>query len=157
MTTTEPYGAKGCSCWPEEYTASHNGHAETRWYPNAGCRFHGVLAGFLADRRETGTYRVIEPDAPPPGRAGVSRPECPPGVHSMFDPCPGGCLSDEPCRKTAKIGPHSHVPNAAGDPMCVPGRYFVDTYSNPTLISKEQGVLATVRRWGRGVAELWRH
>lgn len=24
-------------------------------------------------------------------------PECPPGLHSMFDPCPGDCLNDTDC------------------------------------------------------------
>lgn len=103
------YGDKGCACWPDEDGAG-------RWMPNARCRFHGLLAGYTPPRTETGTYRVVAgacgrhpgastisgvcamctrtPDAvlarrdlstPPDG------PKCPPGVHSIFDPCPGGC------------------------------------------------------------------
>lgn len=43
---TEPYGVAGCRCWPEDYTDPHNGHAQERWMPNAGCPHHGIT---LAD------------------------------------------------------------------------------------------------------------
>lgn len=81
------YGGKGCSCWPD--VAGPHDTPTGAWMPNAGCHFHGLLAGYVPPRTDTGTYRV-DLSTPPDG------PECPPGVHSMFDPCPGGCMEDLP-------------------------------------------------------------
>lgn len=110
------YGGKGCTCWPEPKASDPS---DVYWAPNASCPHHGILAPFTPDRTETGTYRVFTgPCERHPGastiaglcamcsrtpdavfRGGLSTPpdgpECPPGVHSLFDPCPGGCLNDD--------------------------------------------------------------
>lgn len=55
----EPYGAKGCSCWPnEDYNPWDD--RTTAFLPNSGCRFHGVLAEFTPPRTDTGVYKVID-------------------------------------------------------------------------------------------------
>lgn len=86
--TAAPYGDKGCRCWRSEDYNPWDDRTHHEWMPNASCPQHGLLAGLARDRMETGTYRV-DLSTPPDG------PECPPGVHSMFDPCPGGCLNDD--------------------------------------------------------------
>jgi predicted small metal-binding protein len=75
------YGAESCCC-----TSYDEYDGRTTWYPMAHCPRHGILAEYTPDRLDTGTYRVIRPDDPD---------QCPEGTHSMFDPCPGGCLNDE--------------------------------------------------------------
>ena len=153
------------------------------------------------DRMETGTYRVFTgPCERHPGastiaglcamcsrtsdavhrepRADLSTPpdgpECPPGVHSMFDPCPGGCLNDfdeidekeaaeeeaeaeERARRDAERGP-GPADCAWGEPFacrvhCRPGQNGKGSILEPSELSglftteKERGVLATVRTW----------
>lgn len=63
--SSEPYGAKGCSCWPnEDYDPDYASwdHRMTEYLPNSACRFHGVLAEFLPPRTDTGVYRVLTPE-----------------------------------------------------------------------------------------------
>jgi hypothetical protein len=88
-----PYGCKGCRCWPDQ-TPAH-GTADETWYPNAMCPHHGLLADYT-ERKETGTYSVVQPELEPPRDLStpLDGPECPPGVHSAFDFCPGGCLNE---------------------------------------------------------------
>lgn len=73
-----PYGVSGCICWLD-----NPGDPDERWMPHAGCRYHGVLG---APRQDTGQYRVVLP---------TDDDQCPEGLHSMFDPCPGGCLNED--------------------------------------------------------------
>ena len=73
-----PYGVSGCICWLD-----NPGDPDERWMPHAGCRYHGVLG---RSRVETGQYRVVLP---------TDDDQCPEGLHSMFDPCPGGCLNED--------------------------------------------------------------
>lgn len=103
MVDLNPYGRKGCRCFLVEATetVSHeldyvSVDEQRRWMPNAACSFHGILADYERGRRDTGVYAVVpvgyrprDLSTPPDG------PECPPGTHSMFDPCPGGCLNED--------------------------------------------------------------
>lgn len=116
-----PYGCKGCRCWTDQSPA-YGLESET-WYPNAMCPHHGLLADYAPERKDTGVYTVVQPE-PDDWQAQAGRdmqriadsgedlsgepddwgprdlstppdgPECPPGVHSMFDFCPGGCLNE---------------------------------------------------------------
>lgn len=176
---TDDYGRKGCRCWPEELDISSGAdglvtRVPGRWMPNAGCPFHGVLAGMVKPRDETGTYRVVSATPEPE--------ECPPGVHSMFDFCQGRAVCEEGFYPDTTMTPEEakaiteamHDPDAptrrlnerlrAGIEQAERGETkdrgsFVDTYSNPALIGpkdEERGVLATVRRWGRHLADAYR-
>lgn len=130
---SEPYGAKGCSCFSDDL----------RWWPNARCRFHGILADYTADRRETGTYRVVPEPVPMPEPGGD---ECPTGFHSVFDPCPGGCLNEDD-----ELEAKERAEEEAE-------REFVRTYANHTWNERpkkrEHGLLAAVRRWSGRIADL---
>jgi hypothetical protein len=114
------YGCKGCTCWVDDVPAY--GVEGEKWMPNASCRFHGVLADYQPPRMDTGIYTLDlaayerdgvhltpemheyrnetgEPEpvtgwVDPQGNDASEGPPCPPGVHSIFDPCPGGCLLD---------------------------------------------------------------
>lgn len=196
MVDLNPYGRKGCSCFlADDYSD---------WMPNAGCRFHGLLADYQPPRQDTGVYRldfteetersladhnrsmtpeeaakineiINDPDRPkrklpPRESAPLDGPECPPGVHSMFDFCPGGCLSDDepeydprdgcgyleegrdcpndhgpapkqPCDYDGMYGPHRH----ADEDICV-----VDEV---TTTYKETGVRAAAQRWFRRLGD----
>lgn len=115
-----PYGCKGCRCWTDQSPA-YGLESET-WYPNAMCPHHGLLADYTPERKDTGVYTVVQPEGPCERHPGASTiagrcamctcrpedvgrrrdlstpldgPECPPGVHSMFDFCPGGCLNED--------------------------------------------------------------
>ncbi|ALO12911.1 hypothetical protein AQF52_7325 [Streptomyces venezuelae] len=97
MTTT--HGVAGCLCRIVG-NIDDGGHD---WKRVSTCPYHGVLAPMLPDRTDTGMYRVVNLSTPLDG------PECPPGVHSMFDPCPGGCLGNElgePCIVAKDCGVH---------------------------------------------------
>lgn len=162
-SVTDDYGRKGCRCWPEELDVSSGAdglvtRVPGRWMPNAGCPFHGVLAGMVKPRDETGTYRVVSATPEPE--------ECPPGVHSMFDFCQGRAVCEEgfypddamTAEEAEAISEAMHDPDAPTRHL-PPRPDFVDTYSNPALIGpkdEERGVLATVRRWGRHLADAYR-
>jgi len=51
-----------------------------------GCSHEQAFAELVAFDQAHGHYDLNTPAA---------GPICPPGVHSMFDPCPGGCANDE--------------------------------------------------------------
>lgn len=146
MVDLNEYGCKGCVCFKAESAADGVHYGE--WMPNAGCRFHGLLAEYQAPRADTGVYKVdlgkyenggfLTPGSgwvDSQGRDAMQGPECPPGVHSLFDPCPGGCLNDEdePLLTTFEaLGPEGLA-------------------TAPNTTEKERGVLATVRRWWNGL------
>ncbi|AJF68178.1 hypothetical protein [Streptomyces vietnamensis] len=80
MTDT-PYGVRGCRC-----VRVQEGGAVYRWDRDTTCPYHGLLP---RDRTDTGIYRGVDLSTPP-----LDGSECPPGIHSIFDPCAGGCLND---------------------------------------------------------------
>lgn len=92
------YDSKGCRCWRSEDYNFWDDRTHGGWLPNAACPHHGLLADFT-ERRDTGAYTVISKPVTIEPRQDLSTPpdgpECPPGLHSMFDPCPGGCLNDD--------------------------------------------------------------
>lgn len=147
--TPNEYGCKGCSCFKAESVA--DGVYYGQWMPNAGCRYHGVLADYQAPRMDTGVY-TLDLKKYEEGLPAGPPEECPPGVHSMFDFCPGGCLEpyDEddcpehqpPCDYDGMYGEHGHIDNADGEPVCLVGPEVTTEY-------EETGVLATVRSWVR--------
>ena len=179
-----PYGVEGCICW-----ADQDGDG---WYPNAACPYHGVLADFTPDRRDTGTYIVhrgadgkpteLEPvvalpdvktgsyqvfsneaveDVTPvpcerhPGASTIAGlcamcvvtpdgPECPPGYHSIFDPCPGGCLNDDEPDPDPADGCGYHQ---EGQDCEYHGPLPLHIITTEQEQDDRPGVLAAIRRW----------
>ena len=153
-----PYGVTGCRCWADDSFAEDHGDVvwqpsahcpyhgllprermETGEYRvvTGPCERHpgastiGDLCAmctrppervFPLDRAEE-IHREVE--AMPPAQG----PECPPGVHSMFDFCPGGCLNEESLEERLDE--------------------VIAELNRRTTEQKECGVLATVRRWIR--------
>lgn len=156
---TEPYGVKGCICFCEDYTASYNGHAEERWMPNAGCRYHGVLSDFIPDRNDTGTYRVIKVE--PEDRAVRPEPEPEPDtVTKGWRLQDGRLVADvieepvsDPDVARASLPPSAFgldVPDA-GPADCAWGVPFSCRVHCPPTTEEEsqRGLRAAVRRIGR--------
>lgn len=152
MVDLNPYGRKGCTCWPNDDPRWGPHGGESHWLPNVACPFHGVLSDFTPPRNETGTYRVVS--APDDVLAEVEETEIaradpvegpPPGVHSILD-LRDGCPRDE------EFGRHLHVPNEELEPVCTP-----DLATYVCMIKEEErGVLATVRRWARHLGDAFR-
>lgn len=146
--TPNEYGRKGCSCFKAESVA--DGVYYGQWMPNAGCRYHGVLADYQAPRMDTGVYTLdlkkYEEELPD-GPA-----ECPPGVHSMFDFCPGDCNEPvaEECDWEGLYGPHDHIPNEHGESVCLT-RDVTTEYEETG--GAAASVRATVRRWARRLGD----
>ena len=180
MTTNEPYGAKGCTCFADDVGPDAS-KGRIAWSPNAYCRYHGLLAGYAPPRAETGTYRVVreDPYTPDPNVSWaearskhLERMEREAAeVVSDCAECEryGECLDCEQEREhnakldaaledyRAPMTPEDAeiISKALADPnrptYRLPPRDFVDTYSNPNMITQERehGVLAAVRRWAR--------
>lgn len=113
-----PYGCAGCRCWPDE-TPAYGLDRET-WYPNAMCPHHGMMA----DDDAEGTAPA------PPQPTGAQAEE----AYAYLR----GEVESPPCPWDGMYGPHQHVPNATGDPVCLVPRDIVDLYADPTLIGPKQ-------------------
>lgn len=163
MVDLNPYGRKGCSCFRDDPNDPND-----TWYPNAACRFHGILADMLAPRDETGTYRVVPYPGPDPEADRLLEPEppveeCPPGVHSMFDFCQGRAVCEEGFYPEDEADPMSMedataLSEAMRDPDA-PTRHLPPRPPEPYVCKikeEERGYLATVRRWARHLADAWR-
>ena len=125
---SEPYGAKGCRCWPEDTPAY--GLPSERWMPNAACPHHGLLADYT-ERKDTGVYTVI------------SKPV-------TIEP-----RSDWPCDegedlRTGSAYTHGPCPPECGaNPMDCPGPDADRCLSPTTEQERQRGLRAAVQRWGR--------
>lgn len=130
-----PYGGPGCRCWGEPDDEAPGG---ARWMPNAGCRHHGLLAGYTRPRTDTGTYRVVDLPLPPEPTG------CSCSVNE-WEPCPYcaqvlGEVLTSPDRPRRQLPP-GPTPEQAAEALA---------FAHTPTAQKESGVLATVRRWVRG-------
>ncbi|WP_432112828.1 hypothetical protein [Streptomyces sp. S1] len=117
---TTPFGAHGCRCvrvheggavyrWDRDTTCRYHGllprdRTDTGVYRVVGDlvdpdSLDNLLRKGLeqAQRGETvdrGDYSQYLDATDPAAPGSPDGPECPPGIHSIFDPCPGGCLND---------------------------------------------------------------
>lgn len=74
----EPHGVMGCTCWHIPWDDDLDSDGTEAWQVSTSCRHHATDDEYFG--WATSAAGVEE----------VNR-ECPPGVHSMFDPRPGGC------------------------------------------------------------------
>lgn len=109
-----PYGCAGCRCWPDEIPAY--GLDRETWYPNAMCPHHGMMA----DDDAEGTAPA------PPQPTGAQAEEAYAYLRGEVD-------SPAPCQWDGMYGPHDHIPNAVGEPVCLVSRDIVDLYADPLL------------------------
>lgn len=161
-----PYGCKGCRCWTDQSPAyglesetwypnamcPHHGLLADYTPERKDTGVYTVVQAWPTDEEEdarTGDAYTHAPGCQPSDCCGdpaahrrdlstpPDGPECPPGVHSMFDPCPGGCLNDDDY--TPSDGAKPCEPWCGDRQYCTDGCHLMTT-------EEERGVFATVRR-----------
>lgn len=104
------------------------------------------------DNLPDGSIEIVStfPDAPnsrwPDRSTPPDGPECPPGYHSIFDPCPGGCLEDEPDDDCCLRGDCDCDVTPA---LLSPGGVHVRSTTEQEQ-DERPGILAALRRRWRG-------
>lgn len=167
------YGAKGCRCWPEDELDVSTGldgfitRIPGRWMPNASCPHHGLLAGMLAPRTDTGVYRVVRADDGTPTvlepMEGVDLSVAHRVDRGCAEECTGcGVRQDflgrcEECLEDADAWTVRHTltpeeAKAMSEAMADPDAPRRRLPPRPTT-EKEHGDLSTVRRWLRRFAD----
>lgn len=129
----EPYGAKHCRCWPDE-----NGQIGTRWLPNAGCPYHGMMKDYTAPPMNTGTYRVV-------GRKGEDYVE-PEPVTRNWRLEGGRLVADVVSRSAQGCSCSVNQPDPCAYCAAVTEALAV---AHTTEEEPQRGVRATVQRWWR--------
>lgn len=159
MVDLNPYGRKGCRCWPIEL--DHPADDPEDWHPAAECPFHGLLASYVPPPADTGTYRVVDLDLPS-GR--IVEHQQPAGCSCAgddFDNLCAYCAAFWRKYDAWRDGhaDHPHVPNADGEPVCTPDPPELVVQLVPNEEEQDTGVLAAVKRSVRraydALAGLW--